>query len=469
MFNMIDNTDTGVRAPAVAGTFYPADKAELVSMVDTMLRRARPAGTAPKAIIAPHAGYIYSGPIAASVYARVRQAREAIVRVILLGPAHRVPLSGLAASSARAFATPLGRVPLDRAAIERILALPQVGILDQAHEGEHSLEVHLPFLQRVLGQFSLVPLVVGQATPDDVAEVLEALWGGPETLVVISSDLSHYLDYATARRLDAATSRAIEALAPDDISDEGACGRMPIRGLLRLAAKIGLKAATIDLRNSGDTAGEKHQVVGYGAYVFEENAKAGLTEAGLTNRERETLHQAASGSLRHGLSRGRPPPVEIHGYPERLRTKRACFVTLKLGQDLRGCVGSVRPVRPLIEDAIYNAYAAGFDDSRFPPLEEDELGALIIGISILGPLEAMAPGSEAELVAALRPNEDGLVLEEGERRGVFLPQVWDTLPEAADFVRQLKVKAGLSADHWSDSIEAFRFAAKSFSAPAAPA
>ena len=458
---MTGNKRAWVRAPAVAGSFYPADAAELTAMVDAMLRRARPAGAAPKAIIAPHAGYIYSGPIAASAYARLRPARETIARVVLLGPAHRVPLRGLAASSARAFATPLGRVALDREAIERVLELPQVTILDEAHEGEHSLEVQLPFLQRVLGAFSLVPLVVGVAPPEEVAEVLEALWGGPETLVVISSDLSHYHDYATARRLDGATSRAIEALAPEDIGEEGACGRMPIRGLLRLSRDLGLRAVTIDLRSSGDTAGDKHQVVGYGAYVFEATACAGLDEG-----ERDVLHQTASDAIGHGLREGRPPPVDIHAHGPALKARRACFVTLKYEERLRGCVGSVTPKHPLIEDVARNAYAAAFEDSRFPPLKAEELDGLVIGISILGPLEPIAAPTEAALVAELRPGSDGLVLEQGELRGVFLPQVWEALPDSADFVRQLKDKAGLSKEPWSPSIAAFRFAAHSFSGPA---
>ena len=450
-----------VRPPAVAGSFYPADEAELTATVDAMMDRAGSAGAAPKAVIAPHAGYIYSGPIAASAYARLRQAREIIRNVILLGPAHRVALQGLAASSAQAFATPLGPVALERAAIERLLELPQVTIRDEAHEGEHSLEVHLPFLQRVLGRFSLVPLAVGQATPEEVAQVLEALWGGPETLVVISSDLSHYHDYATARRLDAATSRAIEALAPESIDEEGACGRVPIRGLLQLAAKLGLRATTIDLRSSGDTAGDKHQVVGYGAYVFEAAASAGLREV-----ERDMLRKAASDAISNGLRQGCPPPVDIHGYGQALKAHRACFVTLKREQRLRGCVGSVTPSRPLIEDVVHNAYAAAFDDSRFQPLRPEEFDGLFVGISILSALEPMAASSEAALIADIRPGTDGLVLEQGERRGVFLPQVWEMLPEPADFVRELKHKAGLSKESWSDSIQAFRFAAHSFSGPA---
>jgi len=261
---------SSIRTPAVAGMFYPADAQELRKMVRHFLNQAdQITGTVPKAIIAPHAGYIYSGPIAANAYNRIAAAHDQIKRVVLLGPAHRVPFHGLAASSAKSFSTPLGLVPVDEIAIRRLTDLPQVHILDEAHTNEHSLEVHLPFLQEILKEFSLIPLVVGIAKPEEVSEVLELVWGGAETLIVISSDLSHYHDYDTAKKLDNATSHAIESLNPRAIEYESACGRIPVNGLLTVAKKLGLHAHTIDLRNSGDTAGPRDQVVGYGAYVFD--------------------------------------------------------------------------------------------------------------------------------------------------------------------------------------------------------
>jgi AmmeMemoRadiSam system protein B len=253
--------------PAVAGMFYPDDPGELHEMVSGFLAQAAE-GPAPKAFIAPHAGYIYSGLVAASAYRRLAAVRQQIRRVVLLGPSHRMPFSGLAVSTADTFRTPLGDIPLDAEAVMNLLELPQVVTLDRAHSMEHSLEVHLPFLQETLGEFTLVPLVVGDATADQVAEVLELLWGGPETLIVVSSDLSHYHPYEEAKRLDSATSSAIEALNPEKIGFDDACGRIPVIGLLRAAQRHGLYAKTIDLRNSGDTAGPRDQVVGYGAYVF---------------------------------------------------------------------------------------------------------------------------------------------------------------------------------------------------------
>jgi AmmeMemoRadiSam system protein B len=259
---------SSVRPPAVAGVFYPGSPGALAQDVQDLLSEVPvPAGERPpKALIAPHAGYPYSGPVAASAYARIGNLRGAVSRVVLLGPAHRVALRGLAAPAAEAFETPLGRVPIDRGAVERALALPQVRVSDRPHAPEHSLEVHLPFLQTLLGEFWLVPFVVGDATPEEVEAVLDLLWGGPETLVVVSSDLSHDQSYATARRMDAETSRAIEALDPDAIRWEQACGRIPVQGLLRVARRRGLSARAVDVRNSVDTAGGD-RVVGYGSYV----------------------------------------------------------------------------------------------------------------------------------------------------------------------------------------------------------
>lgn len=267
-------SETAIRPPAVAGMFYPATADELAADVDRMLAQTavRPGGpglkTSPKAIIVPHAGYIYSGPIAASAYALLRPIRGRIQRVVLLGPAHRVPFRGFALPSVKAFRTPLGDVPVDRAAIDRLRGLPLVKILDDAHAGEHSLEVHLPFLQRTLGGFAVLPVVVGLVGGDDVAKLLEDVWGGDETLIVVSSDLSHYYAYAKARMLDAETAAAIERLDGAALDEESACGRVPIRGLLQVARRHGLACRRLDLRNSGDTAGPRDQVVGYGAWAF---------------------------------------------------------------------------------------------------------------------------------------------------------------------------------------------------------
>lgn len=264
---------TDVRRPVFAGSFYPADPDELRDEVRKYLGSAAasapepPAPTPPKAIIAPHAGYVYSGPVAGSAYARLVGRETTIERVVLLGPAHRVAFRGLALTDRTAFATPLGEIELDVDAMSSVSSLPQVHTLDEAHAEEHSLEVHLPFLQVVLTRFKLVPFVVGDASPEDVADVLDRLWGGPETLIVVSSDLSHYNDWSTAREIDRKTAATIAALRP--VGHLEACGRVPINGLLASARRHEMRVRTIDLRNSGDTAGSKDRVVGYGAFAVE--------------------------------------------------------------------------------------------------------------------------------------------------------------------------------------------------------
>jgi AmmeMemoRadiSam system protein B len=301
-----------IRPAAVAGLFYPAAPAALRAQVGELLaeagRRAAGAGHTPlagngigipKAIIAPHAGYTYSGPIAASAFAALAPgiptcptaapaasaapagghqpkgaaagAAAAVRRVVLLGPSHRVAFRGLALPDSETFSTPLGQVPLDFNAIADVARLPQVLVRPDAHSAEHSLEVELPFLQVLLGEFQLVPLVVGDAEPEDVAEVLDLLWGGADTLVVVSSDLSHYLPAAAAERADRATAARIGALG-GPLDPREACGAMPINGLLAAARRRGLVPRLLDLRHSGDTSGDRSRVVGYGAWAFDQHA-----------------------------------------------------------------------------------------------------------------------------------------------------------------------------------------------------
>lgn len=275
---------TSLRHASVAGSFYPADAALLRAEIAACYRHRAVTDSAStdsasiesgalgeariKALIVPHAGYVYSGPIAASAYARIAEQAADIRRVVLLGPSHRLPFHGLAVCAADGYETPLGVVRIARAVCDQLLGFPQVQALDAAFDGEHCLEVQLPFLQQLLEDFDIVPLLVGAAGAGAVAEVLESLWGGDETLILISSDLSHFLDDDSARALDARTAAAILALQPEAIGSEQACGRYPLAGLLQVAKARGLEVEQLDLRNSSQTAGPRDRVVGYGAYAF---------------------------------------------------------------------------------------------------------------------------------------------------------------------------------------------------------
>jgi hypothetical protein len=441
------------RPAAIAGTFYPRDPRELEQSVDALLAESRrsvpPDGPAPKAIIAPHAGYIYSGPIAAAIYARLAPVAGQVRRVVLLGPAHRVAIQGVARSGAQAFQTPLGSVPIDQAAEAAIADLPQVVVSPQAHAQEHALEVHLPFLQRVLGAFAVVPLVVGRATPEDVAQVLERLWGGHETLIVISSDLSHYLDYPRARSVDRDTARAILNRRPV-LDHHQACGATPVNGLLLAAARKGLVPELHDLRNSGDTAGDRSRVVGYAAFgLYPQGASAGAENHDLGD-VLLPIARASIGSVL-GLS---VPTQDDHPALQRVA---ATFVTLTRHGQLRGCIGSLEAHRTLLEDVKANAKAAAFMDPRFQPLSATEYRQVRVEVSLLSRSEPMPVASEQDAIAGLRPGVDGVILEWTRHRGTFLPQVWDQLPDPRDFLANLKRKAGLAHDFWADDLKLHRY------------
>jgi len=477
------------RAPAVAGMFYAADSAALQRDVTAMLEQGRAARDAsapvPKVIIAPHAGHVYSGALAARAYARLEPARARLRRVVLIGPSHRVAFRGLALSDASVWRTPLGEIPIDRDWAGRRLAdVPEVGLLDRAHAQEHSLEVHLPFLQVLLEGFSLVPLAAGRAEPETVAAALDALWGGPETAIVVSSDLSHFLDYDTCRKTDAATAAAIEAFdASGRVGPREACGCTPVNGLLALARAKGLSIERLGLMNSGDTAGTRDRVVGYGAWalmeppaavgaavVGGESAQAASSPAEASDPAEATgrLVQAhgtalvalAARGLNHGVEHGRPPaPLDLDSVPAALRAPGAAFVTLTRAADgaLRGCIGSLEAHRPLAQDVLAHGFDAGFRDPRFPSIGAEDLPALEVSVSVLTPAVALPFKDRDDLLARLRPGVDGVILQQGRRRGLFLPQVWAQLPDPDVFLAHLLRKAGLPSDRWPDDIRAFRF------------
>jgi hypothetical protein len=380
-----------------------------------------------------------------------------------------VAVRGLAVSTAEDFETPLGRIHLDREAIDDILKLPQIITSDAAHAPEHSLEVQLPFLQMTLDDFQLVPLVVGQATSEEVGEVLEHLWGGPETLIVISSDLSHFHDYEKACELDRSTTAAIEAGRIADIRVERACGYVPITGLLTVASQHDLNVRNIDLRNSGDTAGSKDRVVGYGTYVTVPQAAADaptdaeVSHAELTTQDEQMLFDVCERSIQEGLSYGRRLAIDPVGHSPALCETLATFVTLRLGRQLRGCMGSLAASESLVENVAHNAYSAAFLDPRFSPLTAGESDQLDVHISILSPPEQIEFTSQDDLLSQIRPGVDGLILVEGSRRGTLLPAVWENIPDMAEFVNHVKLKAGLPEAYWSDTIQAFRYTADSIS------
>ncbi len=448
--------DARIKLPDVAGHFYPREADALGALVDRLLAEAQPPALSPKALVIPHAGMPYSGPIAASGWALLARRRAAIRRVVIVGPAHRMAFDGIAVLAASHWQTPLGRLATDAQAFATALAQPGVQAIDAPFIGEHSLEVQLPFVQRALDDVTVLPVLVGRAAPLAVAHLLHALWGGPETAIVVSSDLSHYLEHEQAASLDADTSARIERGVPDGIGPAQACGHVALRALIAHARARDLRATAVDVRTSGDTTGNLARVVGYGTYAFEDAHGAALGDD-----DRARLLESARASVRAGLHDGRPaaPPHEL---PRTLLAQRNTFVTLQLGGALRGCVGSLRPQRSLAADVCENAWKAAFADPRFPKMTPEEAGRLEVSVSVLSHPRPIAADSEARLCEQLRPHRDGLILSDGERSALFLPSVWRSIADPRAFVRQLKRKAGMPEDGWSPTLHAQRFGAEYF-------
>ena len=457
---MVTFAKKSIRAPAVAGLFYPGNMAVLREQLDRFLSDGvETPGRLPRAMILPHAGYVYSGVVAASGYRELLPLRGGIRRVFLLGPAHRVYTDGVATASHSAFETPLGSIPLDRASIESLeRRFDFVRSGDQSHANEHSLEVHLPFLQAVLENFELVPLVVGDISPQRLAELIRYLWQVPDSLVVVSSDLSHFHADAEARRIDAETVGMITSMQWQRLSAERACGFIPIAALLIVASELGCEIQALDVRNSSDTAGDPDRVVGYAAFGVYEIPTLGQAD-------RDTLLGLARRAIEEQLDSGHAMGTNPQDFSPALQRQAACFVTLYKHDQLRGCIGSLQATEPLAANVCRNAAAAAVNDPRFPPLELQELPQVSLSVSVLSPATPMSFDSEAGLLQQLHPGYDGLIIQFHTHRATFLPAVWDQLPSPMQFLRALKRKAGLGEDFWSPKIRAWRYTSETFCSP----
>jgi MEMO1 family protein len=458
-----------IRPAAVAGRFYPDDPSALARQVGTFLADANRAAAAlpappltPKAIIAPHAGYVFSGRVAAAAYARLARAKGVVKRVVAVGPSHFVRFQGLAGSTSAAWQTPLGAVRIGRPA-----AVALSDALDAALAPEYSVEVHVPFLQTVLGDFEFVPVTVGAASPEAVAALLDALWGGPETLIVVSSDLSHFLGYRAAQEIDCATTAAIEQFDAAALSSSHACGFVPVGGLLQAGKRRGMTIATLDLANSADVGGPRDRVVGYGAWaLYERQSGTGATDpaagtgaaAAVLSAAGPVLIELARASIINGLATGAPlVPANGHRLPAVVTEPGASFVTLRRQGRLRGCIGTFIPTRPLMADVAHNAFGAAFRDPRFLSLRHDEVAELELSLALLTRPAEIACAGEDDLLRQLEAGADGLIIADQGKQALFLPAVWREIPDRRQFLAQLKLKAGLAADHWSPGFKAYRF------------
>jgi len=425
-----------IKQASVAGYFYPDDHVELRKLLAALLNTSKPKVSPPKAMIVPHAGLVYSGPVAATGYASLLPVRDRIKRVVLLGPAHRIYLQGLAISTADRFATPLGQVRVDTELKQSVEKFSHVRLMDEAFAQEHSLEVHLPFLQTVLDEFTLLPMLVGDTPAQQVAQILESVWGGEETLIVISSDLSHFHDYATATRRDNDTARKIQTMQQEQLSPQQACGAYPVNGLLQIARQKNMKVSMLDLRNSGDTAGNRDRVVGYGAFAFYESVA-------IDQQHQQQLLDIAYESIEAGFKHNKPVAPALDQLAVALQQKRGVFVTLELDNTLRGCIGNTQADLPLATGTAEYAYKAAFQDPRFCRLTQSELQNIRLGISVLTPMLPVQFDSDHALLAQIQTGIDGLIIMKNGRSATFLPSVWEKLTDPEQFLLQLKQKAGI--------------------------
>lgn len=474
---------TTVKNPAVAGLFYPSDPSELRTTVDRMLSSAKkvlPADAAQekdryaKAVMAPHAGYVYSGEIAAHAYQTLDPDTK---RVLVIGPTHRVGIEGMALTGADIQRTPLGDIPTDDDLTLALELHPDVITAPIVHAQEHSIEVHLPFLQRYLnGPFTVVPLAVGTADPRSVAEAIEVAATLPDTAVVVSSDMSHFLRQEQARAVDSGTLEQI--IGGHGVTPDQACGAYSVNGMTEFAKRAGLEAELLAKGDSGDTSGDTSSVVGYAAMAWHtpedlpetEAAKGGVFKSDAAGGLGDALTWMAQATLARALGLDDPAAPTDQDFPE-LSEPGACFVTLEKDGRLRGCVGSLVPGRALAEDVVHNALAAAFHDSRFSALTAEELPSVDVEVSVLGrprPLKSKAGGAltEQEVLDALTPGEDGVILEWGPHRATFLPQVWEQLPEPHEFLSELKLKAGLPPDFWAEDVAVKTYPVTAYHRPA---
>lgn len=437
-------------------------------MVDGLLEKA-PAlpQKGLRALIAPHAGLVFSGPTAAHAYKQL--AGLSVETVILLGPSHYASFEGASIPDVAAYETPLGEMllsPLARELAGRspFVSGPQCKVQrpswwrkcpkevppfgeDTPHTWEHSLEVQLPFLQKVAPEARIVPIVFGQVDPQKVAEAL-AGHIGPKTIVVASSDLSHFKPYRAAKQLDAMCIAAVLQLDVEDMKRREACGKGPILALMHLARRKGWRPRLLDYRNSGDTAGDKARVVGYAAIAFYQSGDPGTAPAVHTSEERKFLLELARKTVTEVVRNRQLPDIDVTALTGRLAEKRGCFVTLNRNGRLRGCIGHILPQKPLYYAVMENSVNAALRDKRFGPVRPEELGQISIEISILTVPQRLEFASPEELLAKLRPRADGVVLRLGSKQATYLPGVWKKIPRKEKFLSDLSRKAGLGPDAW---------------------
>ena len=454
------------KEPAVSGVFYSANPVALSKELGKYLEAGYDLNKRkPKMLVVPHAGYKYSAQVAAKAYAELLKYGKDIRTVVVIGPAHYEYVKGAALPTHDYFKTPLGKIPLDKQKIAQLAQNPLFKKNNKPFAKEHSIEVQLPFLQKLLKNFKIVPVVYGQIEPQQLADALSVFLDDEQTVLIFSADLSHYYKAEEAEVIDAHTARMID-LGKADLDKEMSCGAEGINAALLLAKEMQMRAKLLDITHSGNVSGDLERVVGYGAWSFGETPAAEREKTALETEVEnlktfasiygQDLLKIAGQSLRAAVN-DESFRVSRKDYPDVLFDKGASFVTLTKNGKLRGCIGSLLPRQAIADDVAKNARKAATEDQRFKPVLPDELADLTVSISFLTDYEPIDFENEEDLLRQIVQGTDGVVLRDGNRQGLLLPSVWSEVKGKKEFLEELKLKAGMSPGYWSDKIKAFRF------------
>lgn len=443
---------TKIKKAAVAGAFYPDNRQDILDQISSFERNSlRDYNVFPRAVIVPHAGYIYSGQLAVEGF---QYLDKKLKNIFIFAPAHRVAVSDMAVPSYEVFETPVGDLDVNTQIVNELQELFECQIFDEAFSEEHSIEVQLPFILYFLGSVNIIPILVGGGDYKKVKNIIAHYWDDEENGFVISSDLSHFYPSEEAKKIDNLTAQMIEFNEVDNFHHQQACGAAGVCGLCDFARKNDFSLIRIDLKNSGEVTGDKKRVVGYGTWLLAECSRAKFIKEHFAN----TVIDICSRSIEAGLKNEKFNFDDEFVYlPRVLDSFGASFVTLEKDDNLRGCIGSIVAHQSLRDDLAQNAYNAAFSDPRFYPLTDEEFDDVEIAVSILSSPVKMKFSDEEELLNQIQPCRDGIIIKDGHYQAVYLPSVWEQLPEKRQFLNSLKQKAGMSPNHFSSTFEAYRF------------
>jgi len=436
-----------IRPTSAAGKFYTNNKDELLKQLNQFEKNnTHDYEYKTRAIIVPHAGYVYSGQLASEGF---QYLDKKVKNVFIIAPPHYVAVKNIALSIFDSWSTPLGEIEVNQEINQELVKNFGCEFEDDAFVDEHSIEVMVPFLQKFLPNVKIIPMLTGH-NHKKVSKIIEHYWQNSENAFIISSDLSHFYPTNEAKKIDALTAEMIETNDIEKFSPEQACGATGVCNLIDFAKYKNYSLIRIDMANSGDITGDNLRVVGYGSWLLYEGEKNQFIKKFFSDYVIDICKKSIQAVLNK-------EPIKIEKIPAIFKEQGACFVTLEKNNDLRGCIGSIIAHRALIDDLIKNAQSSAFSDSRFQPLRKDEFEDLSIDVSLLSDPEKINFEDEADLLAQIRPFIDGIIIKDGPYQAVYLPSVWEQLPEKEVFLGSLKIKAGMPPKHFSENFEAYRF------------